>query len=162
MKIYTRKRWIILAGLLLFTGLITSCAGIKPYPNTLDKNLSIKTSSKGGFLTTVSVRVHISKVDKNCQNAYIGTVKLRNPVEKLGLPTDKWSYLSFNFATSSFLGGSNTSINLGTLLKPRKGYTYDLNVTYFDNIYNVEIFEKGPRGKKSREIDLRNLEACNY
>ena len=160
MKVYTRKRWMILAVLLLFTGLISSCAGIKPYPNTLKKNITIKTSSNGGFLTTVNVQVHISKVDKNCQGEYIGTVKLTSPVEKVGLQTGKWSYLSFNFATSTFLGGSNTSISLGTLLKPRKGHTYDLDVTYFENIYNVEIFEKNPRGKKTREIDLRNLQDC--
>ena len=160
MKVYTGKRWIILAGLLLFTGLLTSCAGIKPYPNTLSKNITIKTSSKGGFLTTVNIQVHIAKVSKNCQGLYIGTVKLRNPVEKVGLEADKWSYLTFNFATSTFLGGSSSSINLGTLIKPRKGHTYELDVTYFENIYNVEIFEKGPRGKKRREIDIRNLQDC--
>jgi hypothetical protein len=160
MKIYNQKRWIIFIGLLLFTGLISSCAGIKPYPNTLTKNITIKTSSKGGFLTSINVQVHIAKVNKNCQGEYIGTVKLKNPVEKVGLPTGKWSYLTFNFATSTFLGGNNSSISLGTLIKPRKGYTYELDVSYFENIYNVEIFEKGPRGKKAREIDIRNLEDC--
>ena len=161
MKSNTKRRWLLIVGLLLFTGLISSCAGLKPYPNTLKKNISIETSSKAGFLSKVRVEVDIYSVDKKCQGTYLGTVKLQNPLEKVGLPTDEWSYMVFNFASSSFLGNSSSSINLDTLLKARSGHSYNLKVSYVDDIYNVEIFEKASRGKKSREIDLRDLQDCN-
>jgi hypothetical protein len=158
---YSKRRWLALAGLLLAMGFVSSCAGLKPYPNTLAKNVFIETSSEAGFLSKVRVEVDIYRVDKSCQGQYVGTVKLTEPKVKVGLPVDEWSYMAFNFASSSFLGNSSSSISLSTLLMARSGYTYNLKVSYADNIYNVEIFEKGPCGKKSREIDLRNLEDCN-
>jgi hypothetical protein len=51
--------------------------------------------------------------------------------------------------------------NVGTLLKPRAGYRYELAVTYRDDIYNVVIREKDPRRGSSREIARRDLETCN-
>ena len=160
MKANAKKRWLFIAGLLIISGFLVSCAGIKPYPNTLKKNISIRTSSEAGFLSKVRVEVDIYRVDKKCHGEYLGTMKLAEPLVKIGLPSDEWSYMVFNFASSSFLANSKSSINLGTIIKPRSGHTYDLKVSYADNIYNVEIFEKSPRGKKTREIDLRNLQDC--
>jgi hypothetical protein len=160
MKANGKKRWLLTAGLLFISGLLVSCAGVKPYPNTLKKNVSIKTSSESGFLSKVRVELDIHSVDKQCQSAYLGTVNLTEPKAKVGLPSGKWSYMVFNFTSSSFLANSRSSINLGTILKPRSGYRYELEVSYADNIYNVQIFEIAPRGKKRREIDLRNLQDC--
>ena len=69
--------------------------------------------------------------------------------------------MGFVFSSSSFLAGSSGSIRYETLLKPRAGYTYDVKVSYFDNIYNVTIREIDPRKSSSREIERRSLQACS-
>jgi hypothetical protein len=78
----------------------------------------------------------------------------------VGLPPNRWSYLVFNFSSSSFLGGASSSIDRETLFRPRAGYRYDVAVTYRNDIYHVAIREIPPRGGKGREIEFRDIRAC--
>jgi hypothetical protein len=71
----------------------------------------------------------------------------------------RWSYLVFDFSTSSFLGGRRTNTTVETLVKPRAGYRYEANVTYRDDIFNVVIREQSPRGAW-REVAFRDLASC--
>jgi hypothetical protein len=65
----------------------------------------------------------------------------------------------FEFATSSFWGGRKGSIAQETLLRPRPGATYDVRVTYKDDLYEVAIRET-QRGARPRELELAGLSAC--
>lgn len=48
--------------LLIALGLLTSCSGVKTYPNTLDKNLHVTTKTD----SSVDATVEIYKVESNC------------------------------------------------------------------------------------------------
>jgi hypothetical protein len=90
---------------------------------------------------------------------YLGTVALDKPSVAVGVPADRWSYLVFDFATSGFLGGTRGRISRETLLKPQADSRYEIDVTYQDDLYNVVIREKLPRGIL-RELPLLDLASC--
>ncbi|HYS74702.1 MAG TPA: hypothetical protein VEM38_01245 [Burkholderiales bacterium] len=139
---------------LLAAGLLAGCSGIKNYPDTLPKNLRIHAT-----VSKVQAELHIHRVDPSCQTEYQGTVQLDRPSVEVGIPSGRQSLVAFTFSSSSFLSGSSSSVRYDTLLTPRAGYTYDVKVSYLDNICSVTIREIDPRGS-SREIGRRDLSAC--
>ena len=80
----------------------------------------------------------------------------------IGIPPGGLSYLVFVFSSSGFLSSSSSTITYGGLLKVNANYLYDVKVSYVDDIYNVVIRETNPRNKKSREIELRDLNECHF
>jgi len=134
---------------------LAACAGGKHYSDSAaTKNLTIRTAS------SARATVGIHSVDAQCRAEYLGTVALDGPSVEIGIPAERWSYLVFDFASSSWLASRRTRISLETLLKPRAGYRYEANVTYRDDIYNVVIREQAPRGTW-REVVLLDLAACS-
>ena len=146
---------------LLGAGLLAGCSGIKTYPDTSPKNLIVRTqTSTGSVFSSMRVAVHIHQVDAQCRTEYVGTVQLNSPTVEIGIPPERVSYLVFNFAGSSFLGGSSSNISYDTLLRPRAGRTYDANARYTDGLYHVEIRESGARGSAGRDLARRGLDDC--
>jgi hypothetical protein len=97
-----------LTALILAASLSASCS-LKPYPNTLEKNLYIRTETKSGsFLSTVRTAVNVYRVDASCRAQYEGTVELNSPSVFVGIPLGRPSYLVFNFASSSFLANTQS------------------------------------------------------
>jgi len=142
--------------LLILLGLLTACSSnIKTYPNNLGKNLHVKTNS------SVNTAVDIYQVNPDCSIMYSGTVKLDKADTDIGIPSDQSSYLAFVFSDSSWLAGSSSSTSYETLLRPRAGYTYEADVSYQDNIYNVVIHEQRLGSKKRRELETKSLSACS-
>ena len=148
--------------LLLSLGLLSGCAGVKPYPNTPERNLEIRTETKSGSaFSSVGASLGIYRVDARCQIEYQGTIDLDQPAAAVGIPADRLSYLVFRFASSSFLGGTRSAISQETLLRPRPGYRYQVEVSYKDDLYNVAIRERHPDTGATRVVDLRPLASCN-
>ena len=148
-------------GVALALALLVGCSGIRPYPNTLDKNLQVRTeTSSGSIFEKVRATVDVYRVDTQCHLEYQGTVDLDKSALAIGIPAERLSYLVFSFASSAFLGGSQSTISQETLLKPRVGYRYDIDVSYRNDIYNVVVRESHPYKGASREIALAGLGAC--
>ena len=144
----------------LLIGLLSSCSGIKPYPNQLEKNLHMRTSTNSGSIfSQVRASLSILRVDAQCRTEYEGTVDLRNGAAEVGVPVDRWSYLIFDFSSSGLFSG-NSTIKQATLLKPRAGYRYDVEVSYRDEMYNIVIHEVRAGSTGDPEITLRGLDAC--
>lgn len=155
--IYRRNIVLVLA-----VSLLAGCSGIRPYPDTVGKNMLIRTETKSGSIfSKVRAAVHIYRVDANCQIEYEGTIKLDEPSVAVGIPSNRSSYLVFDFSSSSFLANSRSSISYETLFRPRAGHNYDAMVSYKDDIYNVEIRETNTRKSSGRVIDRQDLSACN-
>lgn len=147
--------------LLLGFTFLTGCSGIKTYPNNLEKNLYITTTTESGsFFSSVNATVDIYQLNTDCSLDYQGTVNLDKATVSVGIPYDKRSYLVFGFASSSFLASTSGSISYETILKPRRNYRYLINVSYIDDIYNVEIRETHPGNKSGRNIDTVGISAC--
>jgi len=154
-------RHFVIPGLLLFIGSLSGCSGIKTYPNTLEKNLLVSTSTESGSIfSKVRASVSIYRVDAQCRTEYEGTVRLDNPSVAVGIPSGRWTYLVFDFSSSGFLSSSSSSVEQATLLKPRADRHYELKVSYRDEIYNVVIQEAAAAGGQVRDIELRRLDAC--
>lgn len=157
----TQVKQTSLLVLLLGFVFLTGCSGVKTYPNNLEKNLYITTTTQSGsFFSSVNTAVDIYQVRPDCTLDYQGTVKLDKAAVSVGIPYDKRSYLVFNFASKSFLANTSGSITHETILKPRRYHRYMIDVSYIDDIYNVEIRETHPRKKSSREINTVSLVAC--
>ena len=143
---------LALAGLAL--ALMAGCSGLRPYPDTSGfKNLTIRTNA-----SKVRAELDVHSVDPHCRAPYIGTVELDKPTVTVGIPTDAWSYLKFDFASSSLLRGSHR-MTKATLLRARAGHRYEVDVKDRDDIYDVVIRESSPRGA-TREVPLRDLASC--
>jgi hypothetical protein len=150
-----------LAAVLIAVVVLSGCSGVRPYPNTLEKNLVIRTEAdSGSIFSKVSAAVDIFSVTADCQTEYLGTVDLKGPSVKVGIPSDQLSYMVFVFSNSSFLGSSQSTISHETLLEARRGHNYDISVNYIDDIYNVAINEKDPRNPDGRKIAVRDISAC--
>jgi hypothetical protein len=134
--------------------LAAGCSGIKTYPESGPRNVLVRTD-----VSKVEAALDIHDVGLDCHTTYRGTVRLDEAAISVGIPADRLSYLRFNFASSSFLRGSSSS-SVGSLLKPRPGYSYEVRVSYRDDIYSVAIRETDPRKSSRRELPLRGLESC--
>lgn len=143
-----------IAAVLLALG-IAACAGLKTYSNGAPKNVVVRTETDA----KVRALLHVHEVDAKCQTEYRGTVALDRASTDIGIPPERFSYLVVTFDTSSFLSGSSTA-SVGTLLRPRAGYAYDVTVTYHQNIYNVAIRETDARRGSSRDIARRDVSTC--
>ena len=149
------------AAVLLAAVGLTGCSSLKPYPNDLEKNLVIRTDADAGSMfSKVRADVDIFGINADCETEYRGTVSLNESSVEVGIPPDKLSYMVFVFSNSSFLLGSSSTMSHETLLEARTGYSYDIKVSYIDDIYNVAISEKHPREPEARKIALRNMGAC--
>ena len=142
-----RAGWILLA-------LAAGCSGIKTYPQTSPRNLLVRTD-----VSKVEAALDVHEVGPDCRTTYRGTIQLDKTSISVGIPADRLSYLRFNFESSSFLRGSSSS-SIGSLLRARPGYTYEVQVSYRDDIYNVVIRETDARKSSSRELPRRSLESC--
>ena len=161
MKICRNSKYIYVLVSLLIITIMTGCSGLKPYPNNLNKNLSVTTKTdSGSLLSSVSASVDIYKVNSDCSIKYRGTLDLDKTSVDIGISTDHPTYLVFVFATSGLLSNSS-STTFNTLLKAKKNYIYSANVTYMDDLYNVEVKEISPKTKKSYLLEDTQLINCN-
>jgi hypothetical protein len=151
----------VLVACLCSTAVLSGCLGLKPYQNTAEHNLHIHTAvDAGSWFSSVRAAIDIHRVVSDCKTVYEGTVQLNRPGLDIGIPPDRLSQLVFVFASYSFLGNRSSSMTYETLLKPRSGYQYDVQVTYKDDMYNVAIRETPPNSSVSREIDHKDLHSC--
>jgi hypothetical protein len=162
MKTKPHNQSLLLTGLLITVSLLAGCSGLRTYPNTSDKNLQIRTETdSGSIFSNVRASLHIYRVDADCKTRYEGTIKLNKPLVEVGIPSGRTSYMVFNFSGYSFLANSSHSIDYNTVLKPRAGYSYNIEVRYIDDIYNVAVHEAHPGKAAGREIERIDLSACN-
>lgn len=141
--------------------LLAGCSGLKPYQNTPDNNLHVRTTADtGSWFSSVRAAVDIHRVTPDCTTEYEGTVQLNRPTIDVGIPPNRWSRLVFLFASSSFLGNRSGSITYETLLQPRSGSQYEVKVTYRDDMYNVVVRETPPGSSLSREVEHKDLGVC--
>ena len=146
-----RPRALVLLGAVL----AAACGGAVRYADTGEKNLVIRAQ-----LSDARAVLGVHAVDAQCKPVYEGTVDLDQPVTQVGIPPGRLSYLVFEFSTSSFWAGRRGSITQETLLRPRPGATYDVRVTYKNDLYEVAIRETPPRGGRARDVELAGLGAC--
>lgn len=135
--------------------LLAGCAGGTRYMGLSEKNLVIRTQTSGARAV-----LGVHAVDAQCRVTYEGFVDLAEPIVQVGIPAGRTSYLVFEFATSSFWAGTRGSITRGTLLRPRPGARYDIQVSYKDDLYEVAIRESAAGGGRAREVELTGLGAC--
>ena len=141
--------------------LLAGCFGVKPYPNTLDKNLHVQTvTESGSWFSRVRTAIDIHRVGKDCAIDYEGTVQLTEPTTDIGIQPDRWSHLVFVFASSSFWANRSGTITYETLLKPRPHYHYAVAVSYKNDLYHVAIRETPPNRSSGHEIEPLALSAC--
>jgi hypothetical protein len=138
------------SGLLVVLGL-AACAGVRTYPNDGAKNIVVRSALD----SKVRAAVHLHQVDAKCHTEYQGSVAIDAPAVVVGVPAERLSYVVVTFDSSSFGWGSRTT-SVVTLIEPRKGYSYDLLLTYRDSIYNVALGEIDAKGAR-REIPRRGL-----
>jgi hypothetical protein len=145
----------------LAIGLMTSCSGIRQYPNTLAKNVRIRTDvESGSIFSSTRARVGIYRVDAQCRVEYEGTIELDQPVVLVGLPPDRLNYLVFSFLSSSWVANARGSMRQATFFRTRSDHSYEIEVGYRRSLYNVVLREQRPGKSGRREIELTRADAC--
>jgi hypothetical protein len=141
--------------------LLAACSGVKTYPDVANKNVHLRTKVvDGSVMSSMHAGLNIYTVDAKCEATYVGTVELDEPAVDIGIPPGQLTYLMFVFSSKGMLGGVNSSTTYETLLRPRAGYEYRVDVRYVDDIYNVDLFETLPRSKQGHELPPRRLDSC--
>ena len=70
------------------TVFLASCSGLKPYQNTPDHNLHVRTAAdSGSWFSSVGAAVDIHRVTLDCTTEYEGTVQLNRPAIDVGIPS---------------------------------------------------------------------------
>lgn len=156
-----------LAWFLTFAGMLAGCSGLPRYEDNYPENLAVKArlSSPSLLLTaplagSFDADMHVTSVDSRCRKDYRGSVKLGSAAVRVGIPAGRPSYLVFEFSGHSYLTRGSASSTYATLLTPRSGYQYDVDVAYADEMYSVTVYERNPRGGPRREIEHRPFSAC--
>ena len=152
---------------LLLAAALAGCAGTPHYKSDFPPNLNIKTklSSPSVLLTpalggSFEADMHVTSIDRRCQKNYRGSVRLDAPAVSVGIPADQPSLLVFEFSGYSAPSRGSASSTYSTLLTPRSGYQYDVDVVYADQMYSVRVFERSARGGGRRELERRPFSAC--
>jgi len=142
--------------------ILSGCSGTTPYVSDAEDNLFITTDTQSGFLSGVDASLDIYRLNENCVSHYRGTVVLGDALVPVGIETGEPVQLVFNFESSSFLANSNSSISYDVVLYPEFGYHYDVDVSYRNDIYNVEISERPRAISESVPMTVRVKERdCN-
>ena len=148
--------------IILISSTLLGCAGIKIYPNSLDKNFTAHvTKDSGSGFSDLTTSINIYEVNRKCEANLLGTVQLENGVTEIGLPLDQLVFLYFNFSQASFLNVNNRAISLSTFLYPQKRYRYEARMLYIDDIYNVEVDEINSQNLARKEINTAPWSECN-
>ena len=140
---------------------LVGCGSLKPYPDDLPvKNLHIRAvTSSGSAFSSVRAELDVHSVDGACSRRYLGTVALDTPDVAVGIAADRGSVLVFHFLSSNFLGSSRGRISREVFIRPTADQRYEIDVTYRDDLYDVVVRERLPRGAL-REVPLQDLRAC--
>ncbi len=159
---------IKLVWFLTFAGVLAGCSGLPRYESDLPANLNVKARLSSPLLLhtaplagTFDADMHVTSVDRRCQKNYRGSVKLGSAAVRVGIPADQPSYLVFEFSGRSFLTrGTASSSTYATLLTPRSGYQYDVDVAYADEMYSITVYQRNPRSGLRREVERQPFSAC--
>lgn len=146
---------LLLASLAMLAG---GCASaLKPYPNTLPKNLQVHAKTDpDGLFSWVDIDISIYEGVSACQYDYRGTMRLGQTGMEIGLPVGRPGYLQFWFTRSSL--GSSAMVPYGLVLTPQAGATYTANVHYAEGTYHAVLHERGATG--IRQLEHRPLPDC--
>lgn len=146
----------------------SACSGLPSYESTSPPNLyvNVKVTRGGPFsisargVTNFGAFLHINAINQACAGTYLGSVKLDTAPAKIGIPADQLVYLTFEFTGHNFLTRGSGGTSWSSLLTARKGYQYDIDVEYTDDMYSVHMFERGPANGTRRQVEHRSLRAC--
>ena len=153
------KPLFFLSGLVAIS-MLSACSNIKDYSNHKPHNMSVKTkTNSGSSFSNIKTSLNIYSLNKKCETDYLGNVELDSEKTKIGLSTRKLLYLDFSFVSSGYFSPTS-SMNYDTLLKPRKGAQYYIELSYLDDMYNMEIWEKRSKKRSKKELEIRAFDSC--
>ncbi len=145
-----------LACCLLLILAVAGC-GFKKYPNTLEKNLTVRTTTSGSLFSSVDAFLHVYEPPQpDCKKKYLGGMKLKNGETEVGLPSGQPVYVDFVFHADSLT--TNAFLHNGGIITLRPGMRYVALVRYVDRVYGVSIREVGSTGLPGREVPYRKPE----
>jgi len=145
-----------LSGILIISAMLTACSNVKPYDSTYKKNLYINSKTDDD----VNAAIDIYHVNNSCKYDYKGTVTLKDGKNRIGLKENQANYLVVSFTTSSFWASSTSSMSQDMTIKPNKKYSYKLNLSYMDDIYNIELKKTHLKSKRTSIVITENS-MCN-
>ena len=141
------------------SSLLVACSGLKTYRSDYQKNLFIATDTETrGWFSGVDASLDIYQMQGDCDVDYQGTVILRDSLVEVGVPAEQAAYLVFRFERSEFLSNTQSAIGYNAALYSVDGFVYDVNVTYRDNIYNVEVQERERGGINGQRLAIGMVE----
>lgn len=143
----------------LMTSLLFSCASAPtsfPYGNTNDKNLTVNLALESGLLTTTNAYAVITDFSDGCPGRYLGYIDLSDGQNSIGLAPGNLTYISIRI--SHRLLGNRNSMRRGTLFKPQPGQTYELKVSYIDDMFGMTLYRSDRNGR--RELPMQTRPSC--
>jgi hypothetical protein len=152
-----KTEYLVIAFMAVCLIMLSACSGLRPYANTMEKNLLVRTKTdSGSFFTSVKSRVDIYAVDDACKLTYLGTIDLKKKEVPIGILNSSPTYLDFVFSKSNFLANASGSTSFDVYLTPRSGYEYLAEASYLEGIYDVTIKEKKIGSNTMKELEMKD------
>lgn len=104
--------------------------------------------------------VHVYEVDAKCELVHLGYQPVTTKKEPLrfNLASGARYLVEFVMVTSSS-GGSHVT-RISTLVKPKKGMSYQIEGSYLEAIKLIRLFEANPSGKKTK-LEAQGMTQCS-
>lgn len=142
---------------ILLVILVSGCSSIKYYPNTLDKNMNVTVTvaESGSFFQDIETYFHVYTLDNQCTQEHLGVVDIPDSEVEVGIEVGKRQVIEVAFEVGGNFMSSSTSVTRAdAIITPRKDYYYQVNASYDDGIYDMEVFEKKSRQSKGKAIKV--------
>jgi hypothetical protein len=138
---------------LVFTCIVLSsgCASqLIPYKTTTPENFELSANTD----SNVSAGVDIYSVNQSCELLYLGSIDVGESTRVIGISIDEPSYLVIRFSKSSFWSAHSSSMSQETFFQAEKDFRYEMNLSYVDAIYDIQLTKINLKTENASRTDL--------
>lgn len=141
---------IIIYTVILFAFVLTGCVSYEHYRSDAPDNVIINNNVDDDFtFGSVKTTITVKKIQPDCTGLdFVGNILLGDDekVKNIGIPVNQPTHIQVNLlklslSSSSHIGGEST------ILIPKKGETYLIDVYYKDRFYEVKFKKKKGKGR---------------
>ncbi|MFK5976320.1 MAG: hypothetical protein QM493_07425 [Sulfurovum sp.] len=101
--------------------------------------------------------IYFTELDKLCQKKYLGATRIKQGTISVGLPQDNWMLIKVAY---SGLMLSRPTMSRSAYFKVRKGFSYEIQISYQKSINTIDIYEINPRTQARKDVYKSYLDNC--
>ncbi len=161
------KSNIVKIGFILISFTLLGCQSIKELNPKYSKNVNIIYTLKTPVRYMDGVKyqssgainkvIYFTELNEMCQKKYLGATRIKQGTISVGLPQDKWILIKVAY---SGLMLSRPNMSRSAYFKVRKGFSYEIQISYQKSINTIDIYEINPNTQARKDVYKSYLDDC--